>query len=57
MTDIQEFLILNDFSSINATILQQTAELEGLIQERKDDVSHLYESLKTADSTEPMDSN
>jgi mediator of RNA polymerase II transcription subunit 22 len=57
VTDIQEFLILNDFSSINATVSQQTGELEGLIQEREDDITRLYQSLQTADPTDPMDSH
>lgn len=55
VTDIQEFLILNDFSSINESIVQQTGKLEGLLHERKKDVAELYQSLQPP-LTEQVDS-
>lgn len=46
VTDIQEFLILNDFSSINESIVHQASELEALLHERKKEVADLYQSLQ-----------
>lgn len=46
VTDIQEFLILNDFSSINESIVHQASELEALLRERKKEVAELYQSLQ-----------
>ena len=55
VTDIQEFLILNDFSSINESIVHQTGELEALLRERKKEVTELYQSLQPP-LAEQMDS-
>ena len=46
VTDIQEFLILNDFSSINESIVHQASELDALLHERKKEVKDLYQSLQ-----------
>ena len=46
VTDIQEFLILNDFSSINESIVHQAGELDALVRERKEEIKGHYQSLQ-----------